>query len=75
MVLTTEERVWLVEHVFREGGKYTDVVRQRFAENFQINLFHIVTQFVTLLISLEKHDQWMMPNAMEGQQSYRIRNC
>ncbi|XP_076323096.1 uncharacterized protein LOC143232012 isoform X2 [Tachypleus tridentatus] len=34
VVLTTEERVWLVEHVFREGGRYTDVVRQRVAEKF-----------------------------------------
>ena len=34
MVLTTEEDVWLVEHVFREGGRDTDVVRQRFAEKF-----------------------------------------
>ena len=34
MVLTTEERVWLVEHVFREGGRHTDVVRQRCAEKF-----------------------------------------
>ncbi|XP_076373298.1 uncharacterized protein LOC143258180 [Tachypleus tridentatus] len=34
MVLTTEERVWLVEHVFREGVRYTDVVLQRFAEKF-----------------------------------------
>ena len=34
MVLTTEECVWLVEHVFREGDRYTDLVRQRFAEKF-----------------------------------------
>ncbi|XP_076319811.1 uncharacterized protein LOC143230330 [Tachypleus tridentatus] len=34
MVLTTEERVWLVEHVFREAGRHIDVVRQRFAEKF-----------------------------------------
>ena len=34
MVLTTEERVWLVEHVFRESDRYTDMVRQRFAEKF-----------------------------------------
>ena len=26
MVLTTEERLWLVEHVFQEGDRYTDVV-------------------------------------------------
>lgn len=34
MVLTTEERVWLIKHLFREGGRYTDAVRQRFAEKF-----------------------------------------
>ena len=34
MVLTAEEHVRLVEHVFRKGGRYTDVVRQRFAEKF-----------------------------------------
>ena len=32
MVLTTVERAWLVEHVFQKGDRYTDVVRQRFAE-------------------------------------------
>ena len=34
MVLITEERVWLVENVFREGDRYTNVVRQRFTEKF-----------------------------------------
>ena len=34
MVLTTEERVWLVEHIFREGDRYTDVVQQWFTEIF-----------------------------------------
>ena len=34
MVLTTEECVWLVEHVFRERDKYTDVVQQRFTRKF-----------------------------------------
>ena len=34
MVLTTEECVWLIEHVFQEGDRYTDVVQQRFAEKF-----------------------------------------
>ena len=34
MVSTTEERVWLVEHAFRKGDRYTDVVRQRFTEKF-----------------------------------------
>ena len=34
MILTTEERVWIIEHVFRESGRYTDVVRQHFSEKF-----------------------------------------
>jgi hypothetical protein len=34
MVLSIEERVFLVEHVFREGNRYTDLVQQQFAEKF-----------------------------------------
>ena len=34
MVLTTEEHVLLVEHIFRESDRYTDVVRQWFTEKF-----------------------------------------
>jgi hypothetical protein len=32
MVLSTEERVFLVEYVFREGNRYTDLVQEQFAE-------------------------------------------
>jgi hypothetical protein len=34
MVLLTEERVFLVEYVFREGNRYTDLVQEQFAEKF-----------------------------------------
>jgi hypothetical protein len=34
MVLSIEERVFLVEYVFREGNRYTDVVQEQFAEKF-----------------------------------------
>jgi hypothetical protein len=34
MVLSIEERVFLVEHVFREGNRYTDLVQEQFAEKF-----------------------------------------
>jgi transposase len=34
MVLPTEERVFLVEYVFREGTRYTDLVQEQFAEKF-----------------------------------------
>jgi hypothetical protein len=34
MVLSIEERVFLVEYVFREGNRYTVLVQEQFAENF-----------------------------------------
>jgi hypothetical protein len=34
MVLSIEERVFLVEYVFREGNRYTDLVQEQFAEKF-----------------------------------------
>jgi transposase len=34
MVLSIEERVFLVEYVFREGNRYTDLVQERFLEKF-----------------------------------------
>jgi hypothetical protein len=34
MVLSTVERVFLVEYVFREGNKYTELLQEQFAEIF-----------------------------------------
>ena len=34
MPLTTEERIFLVEFVFREGNKYTVRAQERFKEQF-----------------------------------------
>jgi hypothetical protein len=34
VVLSTEELVFLVEYVFQEGNRYTDLVQEQFAENF-----------------------------------------
>lgn len=34
MVLSIEERIFLVEHVFREGDKYSDLVKRKFSEKF-----------------------------------------
>jgi hypothetical protein len=34
VVLSIEERVFLVEYVFREGKRYTDLVLEQFAEKF-----------------------------------------
>jgi hypothetical protein len=34
MVLSIEERIFLVECVFRDGNRYTDLVQEQFAENF-----------------------------------------
>jgi hypothetical protein len=32
VALSTEERVFLVEYIFREGNIYTDLVQGKFAE-------------------------------------------
>jgi len=32
MFLSIEDRVFLVEYVFREGNKYTDLVQEQYAE-------------------------------------------
>jgi hypothetical protein len=34
MVLSIEERVFLVEYFFRESNRYTDLVQEQFAEKF-----------------------------------------
>jgi hypothetical protein len=34
MVLSIDERVFLVEYVFREGNRYTDLVQEKFPEKF-----------------------------------------
>lgn len=34
MVLTTEDRVFFAEHVFREGDRYMNLVRKRFDDKF-----------------------------------------
>jgi hypothetical protein len=35
IVLSIEERIFLVEYIFREGNRYTDLVQEQFAEKFQ----------------------------------------
>jgi hypothetical protein len=34
MVLSIEELVFIVEYVFREGNRYTDLVQEQFTEKF-----------------------------------------
>jgi hypothetical protein len=36
MVLSIEERIFLVEYVFREGNRHTDLVQEQFAEKFPV---------------------------------------
>jgi hypothetical protein len=34
VVLSIEERIFLVEYVFPEGNRYSDLVQEQFAEKF-----------------------------------------
>jgi hypothetical protein len=36
MVLSIEERVFLVEYAFREDSSYTDLVQEQFAEKYAV---------------------------------------
>jgi hypothetical protein len=44
MVLSIEEHVFLVEYVFREGNRYTDLVQEQFAEKFPETLVCTLSQ-------------------------------
>jgi hypothetical protein len=57
MVLPIEESVFLVEYIFWEDHRYTDVVQEQFAEKFPENLYLIAMQFVDLLRNFMKQAQ------------------
>jgi HEPN domain-containing protein len=42
VVLSVEEHVFLVEYVFREGNRYTDLVQEQFAEKFPETAMQLV---------------------------------
>jgi hypothetical protein len=50
MVLSIEELVFLVDHVFREGNRYTDLVQEQ-------HLHLIAMQFVDLMRNFVKQVQ------------------
>jgi hypothetical protein len=58
VVLSIEERVFLVEYVFREGSRYTDLVQERFVKNSQKHLYFIAMQFVDLFRNFVKPAQY-----------------
>jgi hypothetical protein len=58
MVFSVEERVFLVEYVFREGDGYADLVQEQFAlKKSQKHLYLVAMQFVDLLRSFVKQTQ------------------
>jgi hypothetical protein len=57
MVLSIEERVFIVVYVFRERKRYTDIVKKQFAKNSQKPLYLITIQFVDLLRNFVKQAQ------------------
>jgi hypothetical protein len=47
MVLSIEERVFLIEYFFRDGNTYNNLVQERFTEKFPGILYLIAMLFVT----------------------------
>lgn len=71
MVLTTEEPVIIVEHVFREGGRYRELARQIFADKYSDKtLLHrnVIRKLVDKL-----RETGLVYDAAEDQESYRRR--
>jgi hypothetical protein len=56
-VLSTEKCVFLVEYVFREGNRYTDLVREQFSDRFPDTPVPIAMQFVGLVRNFLKRVQ------------------
>jgi hypothetical protein len=54
MVLSIEERVFLVEYVFREGNRYTDLVQEQLLKNSQKHLYLIAMLFLDLLNKIKR---------------------
>jgi hypothetical protein len=42
VVHSIEERVFIVEYVFREGNRYTDLVQEQFAEKIPRNTLYLI---------------------------------
>jgi hypothetical protein len=57
VVLSIEKRDFLVEQIFQEGNRYTNLVQEHFAEKFQETMYLIAMQFVDLLINFVKQAQ------------------
>lgn len=57
MVLTTEERAFLVRHVFQEGGRKIDMVQQIFAYIFSDTPILHRNIVCNLFDNFRKHDQ------------------
>ena len=51
-MFSIEERIFLVENVFREGGKYTEKVKQKFTEQFPNSNYHfrILSRIMRLVL-------------------------
>jgi hypothetical protein len=49
VILSIEERAFIVEYVFREGDRYTDLVLEQFAEKFSetpVPLLNVVRRLI-----------------------------
>jgi hypothetical protein len=57
VILSIKECVFLVERVFREGNRYTNLVQEQLLKNSQKHLYLITLQFVDLLRHFMKQAQ------------------
>jgi hypothetical protein len=75
MVLSIEERVFVVEEAFPDSNRYTDLVQQQLDVKFSETPLLIVLQFVDLLRSFVKEAQCETPNDLGDHLNLTMRSC
>ena len=74
MVLTLQERIFIVENVLRKGGKYTKEVQELFQKNLVQNVWHIEIVFPLCWISSKKLEVFKTNPKLAAQKPLQIQS-
>ena len=74
MVLTLQERIFIVENVLRKGGKYTKKVQELFQEKFGAERLPHRNCVSALLVSSEKLEVFKTNPKLAAQKSLQIQS-
>jgi hypothetical protein len=75
MVLSIEERVFLVQHVFREGNRYTELVQEKFAGEFPETLVPHRNAVPRLIEKFRESGSVLDAEGSRGHLNLTMRSC